>query len=836
MKAKITDLMSLYEDEHCPLAPRDQSEQRVSAEQEASEVKQTKRRFGWKEGLSLAAALALVVLGGLGVKRLLDRSPAARQGSPSVQSSQIITEATYGPAVLETLEGAEREEINRFLTVFAQQGIENLDTDLDEDAELIRFAFIYRRLHDPESIRCQLQDEQLTDTLSPEQVNETLTRLLGKTVTPDENANYDLLRSEPVGGHCSYHDGCFWQEPSGYDQLLRFALAEQRDCGSGTLFFTVYAVNSFNWPSFELEPLPGLGREEAETLVREGKLTRCFYGAALLKQAETGPYLAEYRKLDVDVDPEPVTEPEQETEAASYPPEPSYDLDPVQLNALLTAFAEQGITDSDTELAGEYELAQFAHIWTKLHNYDAISWQTEDGESWETLTLEQVNETLTGLMGKTVSPAEGTDYTAQRGDNYAQHESYHDGRFWWPAADGDMRTRFAIHSSAALSWDDGRPVLSGGFLVYEADPAVFEENGKGLLDASPEDLMGLESAGKLRRAAEGEYRVAALEDSLTMLRWRQLSAEPEPGLPEDQSTAVDPAVRAEVEALFADPGSWQSRALTSRFAQPDQLSLYLLFYDGIPGESELTQAELDALGELHTTCDRLSPERMDQVLTRYFGVSLEQFDHLPWRRCLPETGCYYHEHGDTNVMFPEIIDVKARDGRILVLYQPQEYYTTPSSGVMPHWTVALRATEEGEYQVCSNLPGEWTLPEDAGALARLYRGTGAMRAETQEANGTRSVRELRLASAGQLSYRDGDPDSEFSHWESGSWWIVDQYTLALEHQAVSESGGWLEGEEDEISYYRCAIQGEELILTQETDSGFHDDAPNTTLRFRLTEE
>ena len=831
MKLKITDLMSLYEDEHCPLAPEGRIEARDSAEEEVIAVKQRKHAFGWKEGLSLAAALAIVVLGGFGVKKLLDRGPAARQGSPGAQST---TEYVHGPEEMLPLEGAEREEINRFLTAFAQQGVENLDTDLDEDAELIRFAFIYRRIHDPESIVYQLQDDQLTDTLTPEQVNETLARLLGKTVTPDENANYDLLRSEPVGGHCSYHDGCFWQEPSGEDQLLRFALAE-RGSADGRVSFTVYGVNLYNWPGpgFELDPLPGLSREEAETLVREGKLTRCFYGDARLERSETGLRLLEYAKQDLA--PEPVTDPEPETNPVPDGPEPSYDLDPVRLNSLLTAFAEQGITNSDTELAGEYELAQFAHIWTKLHNYDAISWQTEDGESWETLTLEQVNETLTRLLGKTLSPAEGTDYTAQRGDNYAQHESYHDGRFWWPAADGEMRTRFAIHSSAALSWDDGRPVLSGGFLVYEADPAVLEENGLNLMAAKPEDLKDLEDSGKLRRAAEGEYRVAALEDSLMMLRWRQLSAsEPEPGLPEDQSIAVDPAVRAEVEALFADPGSWQSRALTSRFAQPDQLSLYLLFYDGIPGESELTQAELEALGELHNPCDRLSPERMDQVLTRYFGVSLKQFDHIPWH-CLPETGCYYHQHGDTNVMFPEIIDVKARDGRILVLYQPQEYYTTPSSGVMPHWTVALRATEEGEYQVCSNLPGEWTLPEDAGELARLYRGTGAMRAETQEADGTRSVRELELSASGQLSYRDGDPDSEFSHWEYGSWWIVDQYTLALEHRARDENGYWLEGEEDEISYYRCALQGEELILTQETDSGLHDDAPGTELRFALTQ-
>ena len=492
MKAKITDLMSLYEDEHCPLAPRDQSEQRVSAEQEASEVKQTKRRFGWKEGLSLAAALALVVLGGFGVKRLLDRGPAARQGSPSVQSSQIITEATYGPAVLETLEGAEREEISRFLTVFAQQGIENLDSDLDEDAELIRFAFIYRRLHDPESIAYQLQDEQLTDTLSPEQVNETLTRLLGKTVTPDENANYDLLRSEPLGGHCSYHDGCFWQEPSGEDQLLRFALAEQRDCGSGTLFFTVYAVNRYNWPTVELEPLPGLGREEAETLVREGKLTKCFYGAALVEQTGDG-----YRLLSYEAEPlPPSTEPD--------PPEETYSVDPTRVNALLTAFAEQGITDSGLDLAGEYELAQFAHIYTKLHEREAIRYQSADGESWETLTLEQVNETLTRLLGKTLSPAEGTDYTAQRGENYAQHESYHDGCFWWPAADGETHPDFAVFADNYRYTLVGHGTEELPFLLLEAIPEAWPDwESAALSELNTEDIMALIKAGKLEMLSSG---------------------------------------------------------------------------------------------------------------------------------------------------------------------------------------------------------------------------------------------------------------------------------------------------------------------------------------------
>jgi hypothetical protein len=196
---------------------------------------------------------------------------------------------------------------------------------------------------------------------------------LGKTVTPDENANYDLLRSEPVGGHCSYPDGCFWQEPSGEDQQLRFALAE-RGSANGRVSFTVYGVNLYNWPGFELDPLPGLSREEAETLVREGKLSRCFYGDALLERSETGLRLLEYAKQDLA--PEPVTDPEPETNPVPDGPEPSYDLDPVRLNSLLTAFAEQGITTIDILHNNAFFWGDYALCGTRGWFYE----EEKDGE------------------------------------------------------------------------------------------------------------------------------------------------------------------------------------------------------------------------------------------------------------------------------------------------------------------------------------------------------------------------------------------------------------------------------------------------------------------------
>ena len=76
MKLKITDLMSLYEDDRRPLTPAEEPERRDPTEQAATQVKQSKHAFGWQQGLSLAAALGIVVLGGFGLQRLLSQGQA----------------------------------------------------------------------------------------------------------------------------------------------------------------------------------------------------------------------------------------------------------------------------------------------------------------------------------------------------------------------------------------------------------------------------------------------------------------------------------------------------------------------------------------------------------------------------------------------------------------------------------------------------------------------------------------------------------------------------------------------------------------------------------------
>lgn len=622
MKMKITDLMDLYEDRNCPLVPIGESEEENRGahcaplqkdREEAIEVKQRKHRFGWKEALSLAAALALVALGGFGVRRLMDRG----------------------------------------------------------------------------------------------------------------------------------HKPIYADDPTTRD-------------------------------------IAALSTEQHST--------------------------------------------EPQTTAS---PEPTYSVNPFEVNDLLTAFAEQGITDSAAELAGEYELAQFAHIYTKLHHWGAIEYQTVEGESWETLTLWQVNETLSALLGRTLSPVEGTDYTIQRGDNYAQHESFHDGCFWWPAADGDTHTRFAIYNDRTQALA-GHGTETLEVLLLEVDPARWPEwVNAGLPDIGMEELDRLLAAERVRLVGKGQ---ATVEWSGPKPRLQSFRVEL---APED-----DAALREELTGLFADPQSWYSRALTSRFAYPEDVDLYELFYLGIPGvEYALTQEEAAALAaqgvSTEPDVDRLPKGVMSEVLLQLFGLPLEDFTGYGLEKyaTIPDSDCYFHCHGDTNAMPVSVTGIWAQaDGTVLVRYIRGGQVNLGTVDSRP-WTAVLFRYGDGGWQIRSNLPGEWTTAEDAGALAYLYKAPGVYRTETQDLQGVRTLRELSLEANGSMRYREGDPNSEFSHWENGEWRIVDDHTLELVHHPVDETGH--SRGSSAVSVYRCELLDDVLVLTQQSEAGLAEDGPGTELRFPL---
>lgn len=137
-----------------------------------------------------------------------------------------------------------------------QQNITNTSTDLDEDEELIRFVFGYRRANDPESVAEQQYNGVSCRALTLEQVNETLTYYFGKTVSPDRE-DYSITLDENESFYCVYRDGWFLNVPpyptEEFSFPIRFALVERVDEETCTLHFRLYQINPYAWGVGEAE-------------------------------------------------------------------------------------------------------------------------------------------------------------------------------------------------------------------------------------------------------------------------------------------------------------------------------------------------------------------------------------------------------------------------------------------------------------------------------------------------------------------------------------------------------------------------------------------------------
>ena len=308
--------------------------------------------------------------------------------------------------------------------------------------------------------------------------------------------------------------------------------------------------------------------------------------------------------------------------------------------------------------------------------------------------------------------------------------------------------------------------------------------------------------------------------------------------------AGDPAtvLKVDLQKLLSESWSWYSRALSSTFSQPEDVDLYEFFYDGIPGVEGPSDEELhslyseDAFDEdgslMGPPTDRLPREELDKVLRQYFGLGLEETAGRGLNRLRYNAGtdCYYHCHGDTNQEFRQVWEARQlEDGTVLFTYG-NGFWADLTDGNYPQlWTAALRPDGNGKYLVVSNLPGEWVTGDDLGPMRLLDPGTGPMRCETADADGTKTVRELTIGGNGDLRYREGDPDSEFSYWAWGHWWVEDDHTLRCALCETKEDGNRI-GEWQSVSF-ACSFTGSELILVQESETGFAGDEPGTELRF-----
>lgn len=480
MKYKITDLMDLYEDKDCPLTPLDKNMQIMKEEKEIIEVKASKHAFDWKQGLALAASVALIVAGGFGVKALLNRSnqyPAATLSTtastvPSVIETTLPTEIqetalpvetnpATEPVVETTAPQVERPsldeiklKLNPLLTLFAEQNIRNFDSWTADEEELVNFAQLYFSLHGGKG----------TKSATLEQLNEFLNKTVGRTVSPEDGASYH-------NGFISYQNGTFsWSSAAG-DQHSRFAVGtvlnnEPYDWEGRIVLsvsFTVYEDLSdlYSYDPAMLE----LSEEEADAKVESGELGYLSDGQAWVEYVDGELQLVGYELII----PEEIPENMNDQELAS------------ELNPLLTAFVKKGVTDSD-ELGTEEELVKFALRF--FHN----------GKGWVEVTLDELNAFLIRTTGKTVSPEDGTSFNGIE---------LKDGVLSGGVGLGDPSPRFAIGSISGSDSheENGRLVYDVSFKIYQlADydsvAAYYAEDGKPVRALNKDEAEELREAGK----------------------------------------------------------------------------------------------------------------------------------------------------------------------------------------------------------------------------------------------------------------------------------------------------------------------------------------------------
>lgn len=214
---------------------------------------------------------------------------------------------------------------------------------------------------------------------------------------------------------------------------------------------------------------------------------------------------------------------------------PLSDEDQKSVNLFLTYLSQQGITEFVPGKVSEYELASFVHLYFKLNDRDAIKYQTETvyGDTiYETFTLEQANAITERFFGVTLHPAEGTDYTLQNGNNYILHEQYHDGIFWFPAADGDMHTGFSVCDTVNKNSEGELEITFTTYNVHDIDDYYdkFETVYTGLRIPAAEDLVG---EGELFKTMHGNAKLRPVKDGWLLLVYEARVLEDGPDHRED---------------------------------------------------------------------------------------------------------------------------------------------------------------------------------------------------------------------------------------------------------------------------------------------------------------
>ena len=164
----------------------------------------------------------------------------------------------------------------------------------------------------------------------------------------------------------------------------------------------------------------------------------------------------------------------------------------------------------------------------------------------------------------------------------------------------------------------------------------------------------------------------------------------------------------------------RNQFLSSIYSKPEEINLFELFYCGTGqpygmGKEELAQVgAFDENGEEICPTTKLPVESMDEVLTTYLGLTVDQTQKIGLENFtyLEEYDSYYHSHGDTNYRSGVMVAAGERDGNYVRLYYNDTFFgdgwkcvTLLDQGHNCFWFVSNQHCEEPNISVI-------TIPDD----------------------------------------------------------------------------------------------------------------------------
>ncbi len=178
-------------------------------------------------------------------------------------------------------------------------------------------------------------------------------------------------------------------------------------------------------------------------------------------------------------------------------------------NIFVSDFIEQFMSEYPAENGSDYELARFAHRFCKINRQDAITYESGSDEIiYETITLDTVNELCGRFFGLELDPAEGVLPTVLWGPDVR----FENGKFYFPAADGEAYNRFAVVTSSQ-SRPDGNVLLS--FDVYDVNLDEYWRQGidGAFYRMTSAEAQTVEASGRITRVASGTAEALPVEQN-----------------------------------------------------------------------------------------------------------------------------------------------------------------------------------------------------------------------------------------------------------------------------------------------------------------------------------